>query len=213
MWRHHISHSQGLWLHIKHSAGLNKLVLSPDTDVYVYHIGLLLVALPDKNHAHHHHPHAPLHPWQWPNQPRNCLQDHTWARCFSSLWMHIPNGWILTLCHRSHSPRPSKYFGLFSLHMVGPQKVVTDNGMSLTSHARIPRVHVSKWHKVHLNLIYYYLIYVFSLSPRSTNRLAERSGQTLKIGIKCTKGGSLQEKINYQSSSLSIALLHIRQLV
>ena len=31
-----------LWLHVKHSAGLNKLVLSPDTDVY--HIGLLLVA-------------------------------------------------------------------------------------------------------------------------------------------------------------------------
>ena len=31
-----------LWLHVKHSAGINKLVLSPDTDVY--HTGLLLVA-------------------------------------------------------------------------------------------------------------------------------------------------------------------------
>ena len=34
-----------LWLHVKHSAGLNKLVLSPDTDVY--HIGLPLVANTD----------------------------------------------------------------------------------------------------------------------------------------------------------------------
>ena len=33
---------QTLWLHVKHSAGLNKLILSPDTDVY--HIGLPLVA-------------------------------------------------------------------------------------------------------------------------------------------------------------------------
>ena len=31
-----------LWIHVKHSAGLNKLILSPDTDVY--HIGLPLVA-------------------------------------------------------------------------------------------------------------------------------------------------------------------------
>ena len=34
-----------LWLHMKHFAGLNKLVLSPDTDVY--HIGLPLVANTD----------------------------------------------------------------------------------------------------------------------------------------------------------------------
>ena len=66
-----------------------------------------------------------------------------------------------------------------------PQKVVTDNGPSFTSQEfqefmqenGIKHVTSSPYHP-------------------STNGLAERGVQTLKLGIKRTKGGSLQEKLS-----------------
>ena len=73
---------------------------------------------------------------------------------------------------------------VFATHGL-PQKVVTDNGTSFTSQEfqefmkanGIKHVTSSPYHP-------------------STNGLAERCVQTMKLGIKRTKGGSLQEKLS-----------------
>ena len=72
-------------------------------------------------------PSAPLHPWQWPNQPWSRLHidfagpytlygTHVYA-----LSMLIPNGWMHTSCHQSHLQRPLRLSEL-RLHSMGCQE-------------------------------------------------------------------------------------------
>ena len=134
-------------------------------------------------------PLAPLHPWQWPSQ--------LWSRVhldFAGPYM----GHMFLVIVDAHSKWLDAHImsaitslktievlrSVFAIYGL-PQTIVTDNGPSFTSEefaqfmARngIKHVKSAPYHP-------------------SSNGQAERAVQTLKLGIKRTKGGSIQERLS-----------------
>ena len=134
-------------------------------------------------------PAAPLHPWQWPSQPWSRLHLDFAGPYMGQMFLIIVDAHSKWLdAHIMSSITSTKTIqilrSVFATHGL-PQKVVTDNGTSFTSQEfqefmkanGIKHVTSSPYHP-------------------STNGLAERCVQTMKLGIKRTKGESLQERLS-----------------
>ena len=132
---------------------------------------------------------APLHPWQWPTQPWNRLHLDFAGPYMGHMFLVIIDAHSKWLdAHIMSSITSTKTIqvlrAVFATHGL-PQKVVTDNGPSFTSQEfqdfmegnGIKHVTSSPYHP-------------------STNGLAERGVQTLKQGIKRTKGDNIQERLS-----------------
>ena len=134
-------------------------------------------------------PAAPLHPWRWPSQPWSRLHLDFAGPYMGQMFPIIVDAhskWLDT--HIMSSITSTKTIqvirSVFTRHGL-PQKVVTDNGTLFTSQEfqAFMKANGIK----HVTSSPYHL---------STNGLAERCVQTMKLGIKRTKGGSLQEKLS-----------------
>ena len=132
---------------------------------------------------------APLHPWQWPSQPWSRLHLDFAGPYMGQMFLVIVDAhskWLDT--HIMSSITSSKTIEVlrtvFATHGL-PQKIVTDNGPSFTSQEF--REFMSANGIKHITSSPYH---------PSTNGLAERSVQTVKQGIKRTKGSSIQERLS-----------------
>jgi transposase InsO family protein len=131
----------------------------------------------------------PLHPWQWPSQPWSRVHLDFAGPYMGHMFLVIVDAHSKWLdAHIMSSITSSKITevlrSVFAIHGL-PQTIVTDNGPSFTSDefaqfmARngIKHVKSAPYHP-------------------SSNGQAERAVQTLKLGIKYTQGGSIQERLS-----------------
>ena len=132
---------------------------------------------------------APVHPWQWPSQPWSRLHLDFAGPFMGHMFLIIVDSHSKWLdAHVMSSITSTKTIeilrSVFATHGL-PQKIVTDNGPSFTSQE------FSEFMKAngikHVTSAPYH---------PSTNGLAERGVQTLKQGIRRTKGSSIQEKVS-----------------
>ena len=134
-------------------------------------------------------PLAPLHPWQWPEQP--------WSRAhldFAGPYMGHMRSVIVDAhskwldAHIMSTIMSSKTIevlrSVFAIYGL-PPTIVTDNGPSFTSD-EFARFMTGNGIK-HVKSVPYH---------PSSNGQAERVVQTLKLGIKRMQGGSIQERVS-----------------
>ena len=134
-------------------------------------------------------PSAPLHPWQWPNQPWSRLHIDFAGPYMGHMYMVIVDAHSKWLdAHIMSSITSAKTIetlrALFAVHGL-PRTIVTDNGSSFTSEEFKQFVHRNGIK--HVTSAPYH---------PSTNGQAERAVQTLKQGIKRTPGDSIQERLS-----------------
>ena len=91
---------------------------------------------------------------------------------------------MLTSCNQSCLQRPLRLRSVFVIHGL-PLVIVTDNGSAFTSEEF--KMFIRKNGIKHVTSASYH---------PSTNGQAERAVQTLKRGLKCTTGNSVQEKLS-----------------
>ena len=128
---------------------------------------------------------APLHSWEWPSELWSRLHldfagpfmGHMFLILMDahSKWLDVHLMQSITSANTIEKLRM-----VFATHGL-PRKVVTDNGSSLEF-----RTFMSKNGITHVTTAPYH---------PSSNGLAERAVQTVKRGLKATKGDSLQERL------------------
>ena len=134
-------------------------------------------------------PSAPLHPWQWPNQPWSRLHIDFAGPYMGHMYMVIVDAHSKWLdAHIMSSITSAKTIetlrAVFAVHGL-PRTIVTDNGSSFTSEEFKQFVHRNGIK--HVTSAPYH---------PSTNGQVERAVQTLKQGIKRTPGDSIQERLS-----------------
>ena len=132
---------------------------------------------------------APLHSWEWPSEPWSRL-DLDFARPFMGHMLltlvDAHSKWLDAHLMQSISSAKTieKLRMVFVTHSL-PRKVVTDNGPSFTSEELC--TFMSENSITHVTTAPYH---------PSSNGLAERVVQTVKHGLKATKGDSPQERLS-----------------
>ena len=134
-------------------------------------------------------PSAPLHPWQWPSQPWSRLHLDFAGPYMGHMFLIIADAHSKWLdAHIMSSITSTKTIEIlrtvFATHGL-PRKIVTDNGPSFTSQEF--RTFMEGNGIKHVTSAPYH---------PSTNGLAERAVQTVKLGIKRTKGQTIQERLS-----------------
>ena len=134
-------------------------------------------------------PTAPLHPWQWPGLPWSRLHLDFAGPYMGHMFLVIVDAHSKWLdAHIMSSITSAKTIetlrSVFAIHGL-PRVIVTDNGSSFTSEEF--KMFVRKNGIKHVTSAPYH---------PSTNGQAERAVQTLKRGLKCTPGNSVQEKLS-----------------
>lgn len=134
-------------------------------------------------------PPAPLHPWQWPDQPWSRVHLDFAGPFMGHMFLVIVDAYSKWLdAHIMPSITSTKTIevlrSVFATHGL-PQTIVTDNGPSFVSQEfsnfmsqnGIKHIKSAPYHP-------------------STNGQAERSVQTLKKGLKRVKGATVQERLS-----------------
>ena len=132
---------------------------------------------------------APLHPWEWPQQPWSRLHLDFAGPFLGHMFLVLVDAHSKWLdVHLMNSITSSKTIetlrSVFATHGL-PHKVVTDNGPSFTSEEF--NTFLSKNGITHTTTAPYH---------PSSNGLAERAVQTFKSGLKHTPGASIQERLS-----------------
>ena len=133
-------------------------------------------------------PTAPLHPWQWPDQPWSRVHLDFAGPFMGQMFLVIVDAyskWLdaYIMLSISSAKTIEVLRVVFATHGL-PQTIVTDNGPSFVSQEfakfmslnGIKRIKSAPYHP-------------------STNGQTERSVQTLKKGLKCVKGTTVQERL------------------
>ena len=134
-------------------------------------------------------PVSPLHSWEWPSEPWSRLHLDFVGPFMGHMLLILVDAhskWLNAHLMQSISSAKTikKLHMVFATHGL-PQKVVTDNGSSFTSEEF--RTFMSDNGITHVTTAPYH---------PSSNGLAERAVQTVKRGLKATKGDSLQERLS-----------------
>ena len=131
---------------------------------------------------------APLHSWEWPSEPWSCLHLDFAGPFLGHMFLVLVDAhskWLDAHIMQSISSAKTieKLRSVFATHGL-PRKIVTDNRPSFTSTEF--RSFLSSNGITHVTTAPYH---------PSSNGLAERAVQTLKRGLKSTKGDSLEERL------------------
>ena len=133
---------------------------------------------------------APLHSWEWPSEPWSRLHLDFAGPFMGHMFLILVDAhskWLDVHLMQSITSANTieKLQIVFATHGL-PRKVVTDNGSSFTSEEF--RTFMSENGITHVMTAPY--------NHPSSNGLAERAVQTVKRGLKATKGDSLQERLS-----------------
>lgn len=134
-------------------------------------------------------PPAPLHPWEWPSEPWSRLHIDYFGPFLNHMFMVVVDAhskWIEACVMPSITAAKTieQLRIIFATHGL-PRMVVTDNGPSYTSE------------EFASFLSYNGIVHVTSAPYHPpSNSLAEQAVQTLKSGLKCTSGATIQEKLS-----------------
>ena len=134
-------------------------------------------------------PRAPLHPWEWPEQPWSRIHLDFTGPYMGHLFLVIVDShskWldVHIMPNITSSTTVEKLREVFAIHDI-PKKMVTDNEASFTSEEF--KQFVNSNGIKHVTSAPY--------NP-SSNGLAERAVQTMKRGLKNTAGATIQEKLS-----------------
>ncbi len=134
-------------------------------------------------------PAAPLHPWEWPKQPWSRIHLDFSGPFMGSMFLitiDAHSKWLdVQIMSSITAPKTiDKLRQIFSIHGL-PNKMVTDNGPTFTSHEF--REFTSQKGIQHTFSALYH---------PSSNGLAERAVQTFKQALKQMDIGSLQFKVS-----------------
>ena len=134
-------------------------------------------------------PVAPLHPWEWPQEPWSRLHIDFAGPFMGHMFLVLIDAhskWLEVHLMKSISAVPTieRLKSIFAIHGV-PRKIVTDNGPAFVSEEF--RLFTSQNGIIHVTSAPYH---------PSTNGLAERAVQTFKQGLLHQKLGSIETKLS-----------------
>ena len=134
-------------------------------------------------------PVAPLHPWEWPQEPWSRLHIDFAGPFMGHMFLVLIDAhskWLEVHLMKSISAVPTieRLKSIFAIHGV-PRKIVTDNGLAFVSEEF--RLFTSQNGIIHVKSAPYH---------PSTNGLAERAVQTFKQGLLHQKLGSIETKLS-----------------